>query len=149
VLDLFAGSGSLGLEALSRGAAAAVFVERARKAVAALEDNIRTLDAGSETHLVRGDAVAYLGRLDAAAFDLALADPPYERGFAQRLLDLWQAVPFANELWVEHRSSESLSLPPGALQRRYGDTTLTIVRTQRPESVEAVRLHEDPEGAES
>jgi len=149
VLDLFAGSGSLGLEALSRGAAEAVFVERARKALAALEDNVRTLDAGSETHLVRGDALAYAGRLDAAAFDLALADPPYERGFCQRLLDLWNAVPFANELWVEHRSSESLSLPPRAHQRRYGDTTITIVRTRRPEPLEAERLHEDPQGAES
>lgn len=149
VLDLFAGSGSLGLEALSRGASNAVFVELARKALAALEDNVATLDAQGVTEVVRGDALAWAARLEAGAFDLALADPPYERGFAQRLLDLWVNVPFANELWVEHRSSETLNLPAGARQRRYGDTTLTMVRAVRPDRTEAPGLPEDPEGAAS
>jgi 16S rRNA (guanine966-N2)-methyltransferase len=149
VLDLFAGSGSLGLEALSRGASHAVFVELARKALAALGDNVATLEASAVAEIVRGDALAFASRLEPGAFDLAMADPPYERGFAQRLFDLWVAAPFANELWVEHRSSETLNLPPGARQRRYGDTTLTMVRALRPDRTEAPGLPEDPEGAAS
>jgi 16S rRNA (guanine966-N2)-methyltransferase len=126
VLDLFAGSGALGLEALSRGAEEAVFVEQDRHALQALEANVQALAAGSRCRIVRGDAFRYLDRLDEPAFDLALADPPYDQGFAVRLLEAAAAKPFARELWVEHRTGESLPLLPGLRSRRYGDTTLTI-----------------------
>jgi 16S rRNA (guanine966-N2)-methyltransferase len=129
VLDLFAGSGALGLEALSRGADEVVFVEQDRQALQALEANVRTLDAGGRCRIVRGDAFRYLERLDKSAFDLALADPPYDRGFAGRLLAAADAKPFARELWVEHRTGESLPPLPGLRSRRYGDTTLTIWET--------------------
>jgi 16S rRNA (guanine966-N2)-methyltransferase len=127
VLDLFAGSGALGLEALSRGAREVVFVERARTALATLEANIELLQVEDLCRVVRGDAMAFARRLEAEAFDLALADPPYDQGFAAALLEQFARGGFARELWVEHRTSEAMPLLPGLRQRRYGDTTLSIV----------------------
>ena len=87
VLDPFAGSGALGLEALSRGAREVVFVEKARGALATLQANIRLLGAEEECRIVRGDAMAYARRLKPDSFDLALADPPYEVDVARRLVE--------------------------------------------------------------
>lgn len=129
VADLFAGSGALGLEALSRGALEVVFVERARGALRVLEANVERLGAGDGCRVVRGDAVSWAEGLEEGAFDLALADPPYDRGFAAALLEAFRRVPFARELWVEHRSGEPVPDLPGLRQRRYGDTTLSAVRS--------------------
>ena len=126
VLDLFAGTGALGLEALSRGATEAVFVERARSALRLLEKNIEALGAGTKVRIVRSDAVRFLERESAEGFDFALADPPYGQGYAATLLRRAARRPFARELWVEHRSRESMPALPGLRQRRYGDTTITI-----------------------
>lgn len=126
VLDLFAGSGALGLEALSRGAREVVFVEKAGSAIKILRGNVERLGAEEECRVVRGDAMKYVGGLREDAFDLALADPPYERGLAARLVARFHERPFARELWVEHRTSEVLPALPGLEHRRYGDTTLTI-----------------------
>ena len=127
VLDLFAGSGALGLEALSRGAEHATFVEIARTSLRALEDNVRALDARGRVTIVKGDALKYLRRLEPGAFDLALADPPYGEGHAADLLARFAEVPFARALWVEHRTGEPLPELAGLQQRRYGDTTLTSI----------------------
>jgi 16S rRNA (guanine966-N2)-methyltransferase len=125
VLDLFAGSGALGLEALSRGAAQAVFVERSRPALKVLRENIRSLEVGERARIRSQDVFAFLEGLSPLAFDLALADPPYEQGHAARLLERFRREPFARELWVEHGTREALPDLPGLRQRRYGDTTLT------------------------
>jgi 16S rRNA (guanine966-N2)-methyltransferase len=130
VVDLFAGSGALGLEALSRGAAHATFVERARRSIVGLEENLRALGAGPRASVVKGDALKYVRRLEADAFDLALADPPYGEGHAAALLAHFEELPFARELWVEHRTGETLPVLPGLRQRRYGDTTLTSVTAE-------------------
>jgi 16S rRNA (guanine966-N2)-methyltransferase len=130
VLDLFAGSGALGLECLSRGAAEAVFVERARGALSVLRANIDALDAGDRTRIVSGDVFRFLERTPLHAFDLALADPPYDRGYASRLVELFHRAPFARELWVEHRTGESLPPVEGLHTRRYGDTSISILEAQ-------------------
>lgn len=79
VLDLFAGSGALGIEALSRGARGASFVERDRRALAALGENLERLGLGARSTVLRGDALARLsGGSQGDGFDLVLADPPYE-----------------------------------------------------------------------
>jgi len=127
VLDLFAGSGALGLEALSRGAQEVVFVERAKGALATLQGNVQLLGARDACEIIRGDAMAYIRRLGPGAFDLALADPPYDRGLAQDLLEIFAGKGFAGALWVEHRSGEVMPDYPGLRQRRYGDTTLSIL----------------------
>jgi 16S rRNA (guanine966-N2)-methyltransferase len=126
VVDLFAGSGALGLEALSRGAASVVFVERARASVNVIRRNVELLGAADETTIVSDDVFRFLRRLD-EPFDLALADPPYGRGDAVELVERFLEAPFANELWLEHPVRESLPLPEGVKTRRYGDTALTTL----------------------
>jgi 16S rRNA (guanine966-N2)-methyltransferase len=127
VLDLFAGSGALGLEALSRGAAHATFVERDRRVLRCLRDNIEALDAGAETTVVGSDVFVYLEGLGRDAFDIAVADPPYGHGMAARLVERYIQVPFARLLSVEHEAGERPGLPAGARERRYGDTAITFV----------------------
>lgn len=127
VLDLFAGSGALGLECLSRGAEEVVFVERSRRSIEVLERNVAALGAGERSSVVRADALKYVARLGGGAFDVALADPPYGEGLESTLLEAFAATPFAGELWVEHRTGAALPAVGGLTQRRYGDTTLTTI----------------------
>lgn len=127
VLDLFAGSGALGLEALSRGAEHAVFVEQAPPALRALRANLDALGAAARAEIVRGDAVRYVAGLEAGAFDLAFADPPYGQGFAAALADAFAARPFAALLCIEHGRDDAIPELPDARSRRYGDTVLTFL----------------------
>lgn len=127
VLDLFAGSGALGIEALSRGAEHVTFVERAKPVVETLRANLAMLDALDEAEIVRGDALDHARALASGAFDIALADPPYGQGFATRLAETFRASPFASWLWIEHGASEALPALPGLETRRYGDTALTRI----------------------
>ncbi len=136
VLDLFAGSGALGLEALSRGAARVDFLENDPRAFRVLRENIELLGAGDRCTVHREDALAYLllkvSEGDAAgqvvpAYDVAFADPPYRKNIAVDLAERWLKRPFATIFGVEHESSESL--PAGGDTRRYGDTSVTIYRT--------------------
>ena len=127
VLDLFAGSGALGLEALSRGAAHATFVETAGRALTALRANIELLGAAGQCEVVRRDAFEYAASLEAHAFDIALADPPYGEGMAARVVEMFGARPFAGMLWVEHGAREALPALPDARTRRYGDAAITRI----------------------
>jgi 16S rRNA (guanine966-N2)-methyltransferase len=123
VLDLFAGSGALGLEALSRGAASATFVELNPPSLRALHENITALDVESDVTVHRGDAMRFAERLPEGAFDLVLADPPYTVDYAQRLVALFRRHPFGRILSVEHRSDLEIG---GDDTRLYGDTALTF-----------------------
>ena len=137
VLDLFAGSAALGLEALSRGAATATFVEEARPALAALEANVAALAAGDAATIVRGDARKALGRIAASGrrFGLVFLDPPYAAAERASVLAALSGhgllVPGA---WVvvEHASRDGADPAPPPLEHRfdraYGDTTLTFYR---------------------
>jgi 16S rRNA (guanine966-N2)-methyltransferase len=127
VLDLFAGSGALGLEALSRGAEHATFVEQAAPALAVLRQNLQALDASPRATILRADAIQYAAGLDAGAFDLAFADPPYGRGFAEALAQAFARTPFAALLCIEHGRGDAVPELPGARTRRYGDTSLTFL----------------------
>jgi len=127
VLDLFAGSGALGLEALSRGAAHVTFVERGKPALDALRANIAALGADADTEIVRKDALDFIRDLGAGEYDFALADPPYGQGTAALLAESFARTPFASWLWVEHGASEKMPALPGLRTRRYGDTALTSV----------------------
>jgi 16S rRNA (guanine966-N2)-methyltransferase len=124
VLDLFAGSGALGLEALSRGAAQADFVEQAGPSLRALRDNIAALDAGDRARVHRADAGRAVARLARGAYAVAFADPPYGRGLAASVAARWLEVPFATILGVEHSAREVM--PAGGETRRYGSTALTL-----------------------
>jgi len=126
VLDLYAGSGALGLEALSRGAASADFVDVAPAAIKMIRENGATLGALDRMYIHRAEALRFAQRLEADAFDMAFADPPYNLGMAPRVAAQWLRVPFANVLGVEHDSHEEL--PEGGDTRVYGGTAVTIYR---------------------
>jgi 16S rRNA (guanine966-N2)-methyltransferase len=125
VLDLFAGSGALGLEALSRGAAEATFVELSPPSLEALRTNIDALAVGDRARVHRGDALRFAAGLGAGAFDVAFADPPYTTDAADRLVALFRRQPFARILSVEHPADRPAD---GDDTRRYGDTAVTFCR---------------------
>jgi 16S rRNA (guanine966-N2)-methyltransferase len=126
VLDLFAGSGALGLETLSRGAEQVVFVERARASLRILEANIALVEAGARSRVVATDVFRWIRHQEPTGFDVAMADPPYGTGDAARLVEAFLARPFARELWVEHPTREMLPAGPDDRTRRYGDSALTL-----------------------
>lgn len=126
VLDLFAGSGALGIEALSRGASRAVFVDQSRPAVRSLEANLAAAGFRSSALVVKADALKWLARPGAGRFDLAFVDPPYSFSAWERLLDSLDA-----ELAVLE-SDRPLVVPAGyevMRNKRYGGTLITVVRT--------------------
>jgi 16S rRNA (guanine966-N2)-methyltransferase len=115
VLDLFAGTGALGLEALSRGAARADFVENGHGSLHALKANIAALRVADRTRVFKKDALPFAAGLQALAYDVAFADPPYGSRMLDRLVELWLETPFARVLVVEHAADHAL---PGK-GRRY------------------------------
>jgi 16S rRNA (guanine966-N2)-methyltransferase len=122
VLDLFAGSGALGLEALSRGAESVTFVELNPPSLKALHQNISALGVEASTTVHRGDAIRFAERLAPKTFDVVLADPPYTIEHASGLVALFRRNPFGRILSVEHSSGLELD----GDTRRYGDTAITF-----------------------
>ncbi len=125
VLDLFAGTGALGLEALSRGAQAVTFVERGRPALRLLDRNIAALSAEAATRVVARDALK-LGANDTAPFDLVFLDPPYgmemgEKALPAALRGNWIAE---NAILVWEEGGDVIPPPEFELRdaRRYGET---------------------------
>jgi 16S rRNA (guanine966-N2)-methyltransferase len=137
VLDLFAGTGAVGIEALSRGAARVVFVERDPSALRALRANLAALGASrGEARVVAGDAVAVLDELaqGEGPFDLVFLDPPYATTLAARALSALVhsgACPPGAEIVVQHSTRTTLpavkGLAPHRRARRFGDTALTFL----------------------
>jgi 16S rRNA (guanine966-N2)-methyltransferase len=132
VLDAFAGSGALGIEALSRGAAAVCFVEADHRAVAAIRANLDStgLAGSAAVRIVRADVLEFLASEEAVRYDVALVDPPYSFGDWPSLLDL-----LAADLAVLE-SSARVAVPPGFRVRReyrYGGTLVTLVEARGPD----------------
>ena len=127
VLDLFAGTGALGLEALSRGAAHVTFVERHGPTLALARDNAASLDVAAHARFARADALAHL-RADGPAFDLVLADPPYDLGALPDLPALAQARLAPDGLLaLEHDARHAFGDAPGhVLSRAYGRTVVSL-----------------------
>ena len=132
VLDLFAGTGAMGLEALSRGAASVVFVDDGAKALTLLRANVAKMRAEGETRILRQDA-RHLPANPGAPFTLVFLDPPYgkhlgEAALAAALKSGWLA-PGAMVVWEEGTAPT----PPAGLlqldQRRYGETLVTLLGT--------------------
>lgn len=128
VLDLFAGTGALGLEALSRGAASADFVENHPAALHALKANVALVRAPDRIRVFKKDVLAFLERVQAGAYDLAVADPPYASSLAERVVRRWLDVPFAALLLVEHAAEQTL--PGGGRRHLVGDSALTLYRAR-------------------
>jgi len=131
-VDLFAGSGALGLEAISRGAAHVTFVERDRHALAALKQNIETLDCGDQCTVVAADSLRWLAT--SPHHDVVLADPPY--GF-----EAWREVfAGADATLIVVESNDPVEVPAGwesLRERTYGSTVVTIVSRVSSSAVDA------------
>ena len=127
VLDMFAGTGALGLEALSRGAEHATFVENGRAALALLTRNIALMRAEARTALLRQDA---LRPAPVGQYDLVFLDPPYGKGMGEAALPPWLAQ-MSDDALIVWEDSTPPTVPQGLEsldQRRYGDTVVTILR---------------------
>ena len=136
VLDLFAGSGALGLEALSRGAASCDFVEDGPAALHALKANVaarrlRRLPPGARPtarrkaiRILKRDAIPFVQGLEAGVYDVAFADPPYGSRKLDRVLERWLEVPFSRILGLEHEPDRDL--PTGGRRLRFADSVVTI-----------------------
>ena len=126
VLDLFAGTGALGLEAISRGARSADFVEFRPASLHALKANVVALRLRERTRIFKRDALPFAAALAPDSYDLAFADPPYGSRMLDRVIDTWRERRFARVLAVEHARTHEL--PKGALRRTFEDSTVTIYR---------------------
>jgi 16S rRNA (guanine966-N2)-methyltransferase len=148
VLDLYAGTGAFGLEALSRGAAAAVFVDQSKQAMALIQDNLSRCFAGAkaallQVDLARPDSLARLkNRLPAGMlFDLIFLDPPYEKNLAEKTLAAVAQETLLQKsglLIAEERKTARLPEQCGSLrlvdQRSYGETGLWFYRQEAVEN---------------
>ena len=131
-LDLFAGSGQIGLEALSRGAALAVFVDASKEAVRVVEKNLASTGLGDRARLVQGDFAAYL-RGSRERFDVAFLDPPYRSGLLEQALPLVaQHMNPGGVILCEHPKDEEAPQQAGEFRLfrsyRYGKILLSSYR---------------------
>jgi len=138
VLDPFAGAGSLGLEALSRGAAELVLVDNARTAIRCIRDNVTALGVEEATRIHQGDALRTVAKLQ-GEFDWIFLDPPYRTDLAVRMLELLgesALVSADGVVVVEHDRRQAPGDAYGSLRRtdhrRYGDTELSFYRREEP-----------------
>ena len=142
VLDLFAGSGAAGIEALSRGAGSAVFIEKDGGAASVIQENLRATSlAGPDAQVVRADAIAWLAHRSPsdAPFDLVIVDPPYaETALLTRVLETLggadaplapNARVIAKHFWRD-RPPDRIGLLASERDRRFGETALTFYRRQ-------------------
>jgi 16S rRNA (guanine966-N2)-methyltransferase len=134
VLDLFAGSGALGIEALSRGAASVTFVDREPRGLAILRQNLDALGFKERAHVIRGDVVRWLesspSTIQSAGF--VFLDPPYDDVVLDRALEVLDREATHATVLAEHSRRQSLpelSRLRVDRQRRYGDTMVTVLRT--------------------
>jgi 16S rRNA (guanine966-N2)-methyltransferase len=126
VLDLFAGTGALGLEAISRGARSADFVEFRPDSLHALKANIAALRLLKSTRVFKRDALPFAAALAPDSYDIAFLDPPYGSRMLDRVLESWNGIKFSRILVVEHARTHEL--PMGASRRSFDDTVVTVYR---------------------
>jgi 16S rRNA (guanine966-N2)-methyltransferase len=126
VLDLFAGTGALGLEALSRGARTADFVEFRPSSLHALKANVAALGLQRQTRIIKRDAIPFAEALAADSYDVAFGDPPYGSKILDRVIAAWQRRPFARVFAVEHDPAHEL--PAGERRLSFPEAAVTIYR---------------------
>jgi 16S rRNA (guanine966-N2)-methyltransferase len=127
VLDLFAGSGAIGLEALSRGARYVDFVENGAGALHSLKANVAALRVTKKCRLYKRDAIPFVAKLEAGAYDVCFADPPYGSRKLDLVIERWREVPFAALLAVEHAKNHDVPIK-GKSYDFEGETRMTVLR---------------------
>jgi 16S rRNA (guanine966-N2)-methyltransferase len=126
ILDLFAGTGALGLEALSRGARSADFVEFRPASLHALRANVAALKVRDRTRIFKRDAVQFAAALSADAYDIAFVDPPYESRQLDLVIASWETRGFSEVLVAEHARTHAV--PAGSWRRVFDETSITVYR---------------------
>jgi 16S rRNA (guanine966-N2)-methyltransferase len=126
VLDLFAGTGAVGLEAISRGARFADFVETRPSSLHALRANVALLRLREKTRIFKRDALPFAAALAPDSYDIVFADPPYESRMLDRVLASWQERRFSRILAVEHAATHEL--PRAAARRVFDETVVSLYR---------------------
>jgi len=132
ILDLFAGVGSLGIEALSRGAESVTFVDTSSPSINILKKNLKNLNLKSKSTILRMDGLRALDKLK-QNFQMIFADPPYLKGFVQRIIDSIvqsEVLEKNGVLILEHHKKETFSFPEEKLvalkQKKFGDTVISF-----------------------
>ena len=126
ILELFAGTGALGLEAISRGARRCDFVETRPSSLHSLGANIGLLRLKKRTRVFKKDAVPFAAQLNEGAYDLVFADPPYGSRMLDHIVKSWHERKFSRVLAVEHERGHVL--PAGEERREFDDSAITIYR---------------------
>jgi len=136
VLDLFAGSGNLGIEAISRGANRVVFVDSSNQSIKHIQRNLKDLECEDQAKILKSDYRKAVGELAKTGerFDMVFADPPYLLGYAQGLIDCLKKEDILKEgglAIIEHHKKEELKLNSSGLmeleRRKFGDTMVTVL----------------------
>ncbi len=136
VLDLFAGSGNLGIEALSRGATFVTFVDSSSQSIKTIKENLESLNLSKRSKILRKDCLEALPNLK-EKFGIIFADPPYQKGFAQKVIDLVVKHSLLDKngiLVLEHHKKETFECPEERLlclkAKRFGDTMVSFFLRQ-------------------
>lgn len=124
VLELYAGTGAVGLEALSRGARSVDFLENNPAALHSLKANIARLRVTDRARIFKRDALRWVHRLGPGSYDIVVADPPYGSRQSDRLVEHWLAAPYSRTLSLEHAADQTL--PAGGRTLRVGDSAITV-----------------------
>jgi 16S rRNA (guanine(966)-N(2))-methyltransferase RsmD len=135
VLDLFAGTGAMGLEALSRGAQFCFFVDNGQEALSLIRENVQLCGAQDRSRVIKGPAASAIRRLESEKelFDLIFMDPPYGKGYIEKTLEIVGAVARDGALVIAERHIKDKPPPVPALvwqkdrERRYGDTLISVL----------------------
>jgi len=126
VLDLFAGCGNLGIEALSRGSEVVTFVDSSRVCVDAIQKNLLTLKANEQAKVVKSDVCSFVEKCG-DKFDVIFMDPPYNKGLASQLVPrVYRLLKTGGVLVIEHSPDEPIPSHPWKF-RTYGDTMITYI----------------------
>ena len=129
ILDLFAGTGALGLEAISRGAKYADFVENRPASLHALRANIAALRVREKCRIYKRDAVPFAAGLPPDRYDIAFLDPPYESRMLDRVIESWHATRFSRILVAEHAAAHEMPREPRPFDKRiFDESAVTIYR---------------------
>lgn len=124
LLDLFAGTGALGLEAISRGASSCDFVEFRPDSLHALKANVAALGLQGRTRIFKKDAIPFAEALAEGSYKICFADPPYESKMLDRVMACWKQSRFSRILVLEHAKSHDV--PKGTKRKVIEDTVVTI-----------------------
>jgi 16S rRNA (guanine966-N2)-methyltransferase len=125
-LDLFAGTGAVGLEAISRGAKSADFVETRPSSLHALRANVALLRLREKTRIFKRDALPFAAALAPDSYDIVFADPPYESRMLDRVLESWRERRFSPILALEHAATHEL--PRASVRRTFDETVVSVYR---------------------